>query len=139
MTEHAKEGHKPNKSGSGMAAQSVDAEAFLCLGMQISGVFGWQRCQRATNVDRFTSYFGVIPETCAWLWQALRNSADVEVKLVSKDKPRDLLVGLRFLFLYETEHNLGLFFGIRSRTTVGKLCRKWIAKIQSLLDEEVSG
>lgn len=67
------------------------------------------------------------------MWNDLRDAE----KIRKKDKPMHFLLALRFLFVYENETNLGQFFGIRSRNTVGKYVKMWVKRIQSLLKAKV--
>ena len=119
-------------------ALPLTAEQFLEIGLEAARVVGWTHCNRSTNVDRFKRFFGVIPETCAAMWNDLVDFTDDAVRLTAKDKPTCMLVVLRFLFLYETETNLGHFFGIRSRKTVFKICKEWTIKLSALLAPKVS-
>lgn len=108
-------------------------DGFLEIGMHESKVFGWNHCKKSTNIDRFKKFYCVSPLTCATMWNDLRDAE----KIRKKDQPKHLLLALRFLFLYENETNLGQFFGIRSRNTVGKYVKMWVKRIQSLLKAKV--
>jgi hypothetical protein len=126
-----------------MAARKITEEEFLVLGLETAKVVGWSRCRNATNIDRFKQIYGVIPATCTLIWNdlcdtnAMVTEYDEPIKLTKKDKPIDLLVGLRFLWEYQNETNIGQFFGIQSRNTVFKLCSNWTNKIQWLLTQKV--
>ena len=115
-----------------MAAPFTEDE-FLALGLDIAG--GTGRSSKETNINRFKKFYGPTPATFAAVWEKLRSTDDDTIKLTNKDKPRDLLLGVRFLWGYETEDNLGNHFGIRSRTTVARICEIWTFKVQTLLKD----
>jgi hypothetical protein len=107
---------------------------FIEIGLDTAKIFGWRRCCKATSIDRFTKHYCVLPATCVLVWQDLKN----DEKIDKRDKPISLLIALRFLFTYDTEPNLGSFFGILHNDTVNARVKKWVRKIQSLLQKKVS-
>jgi hypothetical protein len=115
---------------------AMTAIEFMELGLEIGGHAKWRTYLHHTNIKRFKQAFGVIPETCVLLWDALRNSMDGEVRLKKKEKPKHLLVAIRFLWTYDTEYDLARFFGICEQTA-----RTWwkfyVTKIEKLLDGKV--
>lgn len=118
-------------------------EQFLALGMRIARVFRWERCKRETNVDRFRNFYGIHPAACEHAYNLLRNSEDPnddEIKLdIMTDKPWQLLMACRFLWLYPSERNLGQFFGIQSKVTVYKYTKLWVKRLEWLLENKLLG
>jgi hypothetical protein len=116
---------------------SMTAIEFLGLGLEIGGHKRWRTFQHAANIQRFKEAFGVLPETCVLIWDALRNSLDPTVRLRRKDKPGHLLVGIRFLWTYHEEYEIARFFGYGSNKTGRKWWKLYVAKIEKLLDRKV--
>lgn len=103
------------------------------LGLEIAGEYKWMTYKHHCNLDRFTTYYGVDPRTCARVWEALRTSNDPEIKLFRKANPMHLLLAIRFLWRYEMETDLGKFFGIKSPKTVRKWVRYYLYRVKLLL------
>ena len=118
-------------------AASLNADDFLSYGLQIAGIFGWRRCKESYNLDRFKARFGVVPKTCEMVWTELCNFDDATIRLTRKHSPKHFLLGLRFLWTYGTEPDLGDYFGIQSAKTVGKHSKIWVRKIAALLKKKV--
>ena len=116
---------------------AMTAIEFMGLGLEIGGHTRWQTYKHETNVKRFKQAFGVIPETCVLLWDALRNSMDATVRLQKNDKPMHLLVGIRFLWTYHEENEIARFFSFRSVVTGRKWWKIYVKKIEKLLDRKV--
>jgi hypothetical protein len=117
-----------------MLAPELTENDFLEIGLEQAKVAGWKRCLRETNIERFRKFYLVTPATCAATWKDLNEAGDI----CKKDNPAMFLLGVRFLFVYENETNLGNFFGIKARNTVGKYCKIWVEKIRKLLIKKVS-
>lgn len=115
------------------AAPALSEDDFLEIGLQTAKVFGWRKCKRETNIDRFKRFYLLTPRSCSDVWNELR----LENLITKKDKPTKFLLVLRFLFLYDSEKNLGHFFGIRDKKTVGKYSRIWIGKLNKLFKKKV--
>ena len=67
-------------------------DQFLALGMEVAGVFRWQKCKLETNLARFRSWYGVHPSACQRSYDDLvlegGNASDDQIKIVrGKDKP----------------------------------------------------
>jgi hypothetical protein len=116
---------------------SMTAIEFLELGLEIGGHTRWRTFQHAANIKRFKEAFGVLPETCVLIWDALRNSLDPTVRLRRNDKPKHLLVGCRFLWTYHEEYDIARFFGYGSNKTGRKWWKIYVEKIEKLLDLKV--
>jgi hypothetical protein len=110
---------------------------FMGLGLEIGGHSRWRTYKYEANVKRFKQAFGVIPETCVLIWDVLRNSMDAAVRLKKEDKPKHLLVAIRFLWTYDEEYDLSRFFGFQSHTTARKWWKIYVTKIEKLLDMKV--
>ena len=113
-------------------------DQFLALGMEVAGVFRWQKCKLETNLARFCSWYGVHPSACQRSYDDLvlegGNASDDQIKIVrGKDKPIHLLMICRFLYLYPNEKDLGQFFKIWSRNTVLKYTKVWLKRLRWLL------
>jgi hypothetical protein len=63
---------------------AMTAMDFMGLGLEIGGHDKWRTYKYHTNVKRFKEAYGVIPETCVLIWDALRNSMDAAVRLKKK-------------------------------------------------------
>jgi hypothetical protein len=116
---------------------SITAVEFMGLGLEIGRHTRWRTYKLEANVKRFKEAFGVIPETCVLLWDALRNSMDATVRLQKKDKPMHLLVAIRFLWTYDEEYEIARFFGFGSANTGRKWWKIYVKKIEKLLDLKV--
>jgi len=117
--------------------QAMTAIEFMGLGLEIGGHTRWQTYKHEANVKWFKQAFGVIPETCVLLWDALRNSMDATVRLQKNDKPMHLLVAIRFLWTYHEEYEIARFFSFRSVVTGRKWWKIYVKKIEKLLDRKV--
>jgi hypothetical protein len=116
---------------------SMTAIEFLGLGLEIGGHQRWRTFKHDANIKRFKEAFGVIPETCVLLWDALRNSMDATVRLRKNDKPRHLLVAIRFLWTYGEEYEIARFFGFGSKNTARKWWKFYVKKVEKLLNRKV--
>jgi hypothetical protein len=116
---------------------AMTAIKFMELGLEIGGHALWRTYKHEANIKRFKEAFGVIPETCVLLWDALRNSMDATVRLQKKDKPIHLLVAIRFLWTYHEEYDIARFFSFRSVVTGRKWWKIYVKKIEKLLDRKV--
>lgn len=116
-------------------------EDWLRMGMQIAGVFRWERCKRATNIDRFRTWYGTHPAACQRCFDDLLNSEDpndAEIRVdMKKDKPMHFLLICRFLWLYPSEINLGQFFRIWSATTVYKYVKLWLKRMAWMMEKKL--
>ena len=116
---------------------SLSADDFMKVGLERHHP-KWPEYLHGRNVDRFKEMYGVIPETCAAIWDLMRNSLDPAVRLnARKDKPSLFLVSLRFLWTYDTEADLCIFSGIRGKQTVRKWWKHYVRKMERLLDLKV--
>ncbi len=116
---------------------SMTAIEFLGLGLEIGGHQRWRTFKHDANIKRFKEAFGVIPDTCVLLWDALRNSLDATVRLRKNDKPMYLLVAIRFLWMDHEEYDIARFFSFRSVNTGWKWWKIYVKKIEKLLDRKV--
>jgi hypothetical protein len=116
---------------------AMTAIEFMGLGLEIGGHTRWRTYKHEANVKRFKQAFGVIPETCVLLWDALRNSMNATVRLQKNDKPMHLLVAIRFLWTYHEEYDIARFFSFRSVVTGRKWWKIYVKKIEKLLDRKV--
>ena len=89
---------------------------FMELGLTAAGYKFPNRCLEKTNIKRFKKHFGVHPSTCAKLWHDLLSTDNAEARMAPNTKPIVLLIGLRFLWRYETEEILATFFGMSDNT-----------------------
>ena len=112
---------------------SMTAIEFLELGLEIGGHTRWRTFQHAANIKRFKEAFGVLPETCVLIWDALRNSLDPTVRLRRNDKPKHLLVGCRFLWTYHEEYDIARFFSFQCVNTGRKWWKLYVKKIKNCL------
>ena len=123
-------------------AKSFTKQQFLKLGLEIAGYKKWYTYMPHTQLDRFSTHYGVNPETTASVWHALQNlPVGNEHRLEKNAKPMHLLLGFRFLYKYHTEDDLGVFFGGENNPmcnkTVGKWCRIYTHRIESLLADKM--
>jgi hypothetical protein len=72
----------------------MTAIKFMGLGLEIGKHTRWHTYKHEANIKRFKQAFGVIPETCVLLWDALRNSMDATIRLLKNDKLMHLLVAI---------------------------------------------
>ena len=63
----------------------MTAIEFMGLGLDIGRHTLWRTYKHEANIKRFKEAFGVIPETCVLLRDALRNSMDATVRLRKND------------------------------------------------------
>ena len=87
----------------------MDRNAFLKLGLSYAGYSFPNRCKINTNIDRFKVHYGVHPLTCEKIWIDFQMTPNEEARIVANRDPTFLLIGLRFLWMYETEEVLGSF------------------------------
>jgi hypothetical protein len=73
-----------------MAAQvpppAMTAIEFMGLGLEIGGHTRWRTYKHEANIKRFKEAYGVIPESCVLLWDALRNSMDPTIRLLKNGR-----------------------------------------------------
>jgi hypothetical protein len=124
-----------------MAAQvpppAMTAISFMGLGLELGLHTKWRTYKHDQNINRFKADFGIIPESCVLLWDALRNSMDPTVRLPGNAKPMHFLLAVRFLWKYHEECDLARYFGMRSKTTARKWWKIYVIKIEKLLDRKV--
>ena len=106
------------------------------LGLQCAGYKYPNRCKIETNINRFKAHFGLNPSTCEKLWVDLQATANEEGRIDAGTEPVFLLIGLRFLYKYETEEVLGRFFDMCDKT-VRKYYRESAKKISLLFDQVI--
>ena len=111
----------------------MNENSFLALGLKVAGYKVPNRCQEATNIHRFQSHFGAAPATCVKIWNDLKTTSNVQGQISPSRKPIFLLIGLRFLWRYETEEVLAKFFDMCVRK-IRPLYRESAEKIHLLLD-----
>jgi hypothetical protein len=117
---------------------AMTAIEFMGLGLEIGRHTRWRTYKHEANVKRFKEAFGVIPETCVLLWDALQNSMDTTVWLQKNDKPTHLLlVAIQFLWTYDEEYEIARFLSFRSVVTGRKWWKIYVKKIEKLLDRKV--
>ena len=109
---------------------------FLTLGLHLAGYTFPNRCKEETNIKRFQKNFGCHPATCEKLWFEMQNTTKDEGRITPGTKPTFLLIGLRFLWRYQTEEELAVFFGMSAKT-VRKYYRQSVAKIYLLFDDTI--
>lgn len=88
----------------------MDQNEFLKLGFCYAGYSYPNRCKIDTNINRFKAHYGVHPLTCEKIWIDFIMTPNEEARIKADKDPTFLLIGLRFLWLYETEEILGSFF-----------------------------
>ena len=115
------------------------AEAFMELGLDLSGYKDWRQCNYATNLDRFKARFGSTPQTCEDMWSDLQTSTDMNIQINNRvaKRPTLLLLCIRFLWKYGTEQDLCSEFGM-SENTVAKWTGFMTLKLSHLLSHKVS-
>ena len=107
---------------------------FLTLGLRLAGYNIPNRCKDETNIKRFRTNFGCHPATCEKLWLHMQKTPNEKARITSHTKPTFLLIGLRFLWRYQTEEELAVFFGMSAKT-VRKYYKQSVAKLYLLLDD----
>lgn len=114
----------------------VTAHEFMELGLELAGYKRWKRYKEKANIQRFKSHFGPLPKSCENIWIDLQTTTDAACRIESDADPKHLLLGLRFLWKYQTEDDLGAFFQMTSKT-VRKWSHVYARKIQLLLPNKV--
>ena len=116
------------------------AREFMAMGLTYFKFHRWEKYKLEASIDRFKHQFGVTPATAALAWETMIDSDDPRIKIEKGrcTKPKYLLLALRWLFVYETERQLGPHFDIHSTTTTEKHLKIWVRKIQLLLPSLVS-
>lgn len=111
------------------------ANELMAIGLTIFNYHRWEKYKLEANIDRFMSQFGVTPNAAALVWDTLVDSTDpaIQIQRGRCTKPKFLLLALRWLFVYETERQIGPIFAIHSRNTVEKHLKIWVRKIQLCL------
>ena len=107
---------------------------FLKLGLRYANYPFPNRCKIDTNISRFKNHYGVHPLTCENMWSDFQNTPNQDARIKADTKPVFLLIGLRFLWTYDTEEILGSFFGLSAKT-VRKYYKECTEKIYLLLPE----
>lgn len=79
-----------------------------------SGVTSGVKQRKATNLQRFKSFFGITPHVCSIVWEQVKKEAPAE------SKPKHLLWCLNFLKQYTNEHTRKSLFKADEKTI-----RKW--------------
>ncbi|CAB9501717.1 hypothetical protein SEMRO_217_G089630.1 [Seminavis robusta] len=115
----------------------VTETQFLELGLEKAGFSKPDRYKPHCAIERFSKVYGALPVVCQEMWKDLcmSNQVSFRYRLTKHDKkqPRNLLIGLRFLWKGEDFTDLGLFFGLKKASHVSKIAKRWAGKIQSLL------
>ena len=128
--------HKTWTSSPGVlieTAPAYSAHQFMVLGLKIAKILNWQRRKEKTNIDAFRRKYSGTPQTVEDIYNKMRLSADLRIRLRANAKPMHLLLALRFIRKYEAEEDLGNFFGILSRTTVEKYLNEYMPRIHLLM------
>lgn len=112
---------------------AVTADDFMALGFAITGDKRWRSYKEKVNLTNFRSEFGVNPKTCVDIWTDLINEND---DLAPTTGPKLLLLGLRWLRVYETERHLRPKFDMHEKT-IRNHRRAITLKIQKLLKKKV--
>ena len=112
----------------------MEENQFMILGLRVAGYNFPNRCKIETNIKRFHSHFGLHPLTCEKIWADLKETPNANGCINANTKPVFLLIGLRFLWKYESEEILATFFSMSAKT-VRKYYKESAEKIHLLLDE----
>ena len=113
----------------------ISEDEFLSIGLQAANISGFARVKKATNIERFASYYGTSPKVCAKIWVDLQELDD---GISQNENPKQFLLGLRFLKQYPTEHELCSQLGVNSPKTVRKWAKMYATKIHLLLTKKVT-
>lgn len=108
---------------------SFAAKEFLALGLETVGYDRWESYKEDANIKRFRQHFGVDPQTCEEVWSDVKRS-------MPGAKPKHLLLGLRWLWKYDTEADLSPMFDM-SEKTVRKWTKQLVSEIMKLLPEKM--
>lgn len=121
-----------------MTTVDFSAEKFLALGLSAANVdFGNHNHRR--NRNDFRSFFGCSAEACQKIWLELQLSTIPECYIDGRtSNPLHLLLGLRFLWKYDNERDLGSFFRIKDPKTIGKWAHAYARKLSLLLPNVMS-
>ena len=115
-----------------------DESQFLELGLKTAGFKKWQTYKHHTNIRRFKKAYSAVLRTAADMWEALRTEPpDSLAHIGIEAKPIHLLIALRWAFKYDTEDDLGNFFGVTAKTAAK--WSKYIAKRAAILQEKRMG
>ncbi len=114
-----------------MAVRITDEE-FMAIGLEAAGYKRWGRCKPKTNLRNFRAHYGCCPKSCENMWMDLQLSPNQECRIEPNANPKLLLLGIRFLWRYETEKELCSRFDM-SEPTVRKWKSLYARKIQLLL------
>ena len=117
----------------GTLAPIASEHEFLALGLTIAKYDKWEKYLPHRQIAKFKEKYGVIPKTCELMWNDMRVSLLPECRLPQNAKLKDFLIGMRFIFEYGTESDIGSFFGIKSEKTVRDRCSLWVLRMRSLL------
>ena len=116
------------------------AKELMGIGLTYFKYYRWEKYKLEANIDRFKSQYGVTPATAALTWSTMMDIDDPAIKIEKgvATKPKYLLLALRWLFVYETERQVGPHFDIHSTNTTEKYLKIWVKKLQLLLPILVS-
>lgn len=115
---------------------NFSAAEFLALGLELAGYKDFRLYNENRNIERFKSHFGTSPKSCEDIFKDMQTIGNEESRLRNA-KPQHLLLGLRFLWAYPTERDLGRMFQM-SEKTVRKWSGIYVFHIHLLLPTKVS-
>ncbi|CAB9500472.1 hypothetical protein SEMRO_84_G044950.1 [Seminavis robusta] len=118
-------------------ARIFSAKHFLNLGLRYGRFPNWKSYKESRCIQRFKQHFGMQPQTVADVWQKLRDSDNLDIRLKKNAKPKELLIAIRHLYKYHIEADLAMFFRIKTEKTVRKWVKRYVKKIALLLPELV--
>jgi hypothetical protein len=104
---------------------------FLELGLGFTKGERWQRRMPHIQEGLFRGHFGASTKTCCALWNSLAD------ELNGESLPSHLLLSLRWIWSYDTEHDLSHEFDLDEKVLRG-LTKLYIRKIQGLKATTVS-
>lgn len=120
-----------------MAAAEMDANGFAQLGFHIRHFNGWQKQNKARQIELFRSIYGTSPSILAMIWQELRHTNVEAARLPTHAKPIHLLLVYRWMRGYETENELKTQFNMGVET-IRNWCRTMAMKVANLRKTVVS-
>jgi DDE superfamily endonuclease len=129
-----------DNSDGGNVTHIVTVDMMISIGLRLLN-YAQERIDRAalkTNVNRFTSHFGVRPSTACTVYEDLQKTAIVEARL-TKPSPMELknfLIGLNYLRKYPKEDELEATFNY-SKGWISKKVWKAVKRIQCLAPEKI--
>lgn len=113
------------------------ADEFKGLGLELAGYKRWHQYEEKRQIERFKAFYGLHPKSCEQIWIDLQTTTNDEYRIDGNANPRDLLLGIYFLWEYPTERKFNPIFHLCEETVRNK-CKIWTKKIQSLLPDMVS-